>query len=67
MLSPGVEVVTAPASITAWFKDPHVASGRVTVAFWENPRSSRRLSELNFQMQHPASGVSLVVGVISRS
>lgn len=65
----GVEVITAPISITAQFEEPLLVPGRVMIRFWETtvnggPGSAQGLS---FRMQQHGSSTSHVKGLISKS
>lgn len=68
VVSSGVGVITAPVNITAQFKEPLLAAGRVTIKFWETTQSGGQSSaqRLSFLMQRQGSGVSHMMGMISR-
>ncbi|XP_069557702.1 uncharacterized protein [Brachyistius frenatus] len=70
----GVEVITAPVSVTVHFQEPLSAPGEVTIRFWETTRSAGEPSSsssssrgLGFHMQQRGRSVSHLVGRISRS
>ncbi|XP_034548884.1 uncharacterized protein si:ch211-12e13.1 [Notolabrus celidotus] len=65
----GVEIITAPVSITAQFKDPLSVPGRVTLRFWEttDDRSQSSARGLSFHMQQSGRSTSHMIGSISRS
>ncbi|XP_040898556.1 uncharacterized protein si:ch211-12e13.1 [Toxotes jaculatrix] len=65
----GVEVITAPVSITAHYKEPLLVPGKVTIRFWETTRNGGQSSAkgLSFHMQQHGSSTYHVVGQISRS
>ncbi|XP_042343470.1 uncharacterized protein si:ch211-12e13.1 [Plectropomus leopardus] len=64
----GVEVITAPASVTAHFKEPLLVPGRVTIKFWEMTKDKDQSPArgLSFDMQQNGSNISHICGLISR-
>ncbi|XP_026176693.1 uncharacterized protein LOC113138458 isoform X3 [Mastacembelus armatus] len=55
----GVEVITAPVSITAQFKEPLLVPGKATITFWEKIKDEGQSSfqGLNFRMQQHGSKI----------
>ncbi|GAA6226584.1 uncharacterized protein LOC108878046 [Lates japonicus] len=65
----GVEVITAPVSVIAQFKEPLLLPGKVTIRFWETTKNLLLSSTqgLSFHMQQSGSNISHLEGLISKS
>lgn len=68
VMSPGVEVITAPVSITAQFKEPLLVPGKVMIKFWETDKNGDQSPSqgISFHMEQHGNKIS-VVGRISKS
>lgn len=68
LMSSGVEVITAPLSVTAQFKEPLLVPGKVMMKFWETDKNGDQSSSqgVNFIMEQHGTR-NTVVGLISRS
>ncbi|PWA18382.1 hypothetical protein CCH79_00009888, partial [Gambusia affinis] len=53
VVPPGVEVITAPVSVTAQFKETQPAAGTVTIRFWDTSKNAGLSADedLSFQVQ----------------
>ncbi|XP_022068505.2 uncharacterized protein si:ch211-12e13.1 isoform X2 [Acanthochromis polyacanthus] len=65
----GVDIITAPVSISVQFKEPLLVPGKVTISFWEEVKDGAQSSArgLNFHMEEQAGSMSHILGLISRS
>lgn len=65
----GVDVITAPVSISVQFKEPLLVPRKVTVRFWEEAKDGAQSSArgLSFHMEEQARSISHLVGLVSRS
>ncbi|XP_032434217.1 uncharacterized protein LOC116729652 [Xiphophorus hellerii] len=65
----GVEIVSAPVSVTAQFKETPPAAGTVTIRFWGKSKNAGRSADedLSFQVQLQGQSSSHMVGLISRT
>nr|XP_020454925.1 uncharacterized protein LOC109959698 [Monopterus albus] len=64
----GVEVITAPITITAQFKEPLSVPGSVMIDFWDTVKNGAQspAQGLKFHMRQHGSKMSHMVGLISR-
>ncbi|XP_068167714.1 uncharacterized protein si:ch211-12e13.1 [Antennarius striatus] len=62
----GVEVITAPVTVTANFKEHLLVPGRVTVNFWETNQRQSAAQRLSFNMHQQGTNITLMEGSISR-
>ncbi|KAM4745285.1 uncharacterized protein FYW61_011790 [Anableps anableps] len=65
----GVEIITAPVSVTAQFKETQPAAGKITVRFWKTSKNLAQSADkdLSFQVQLQGQNTSHMVGLISRA
>lgn len=69
VVPPGVEIVSAPVSVTAQFKETPPAAGTVTIRFWDKSKNVGRSADedMSFQVQLQGQSSSHMVGLISRT
>ncbi|XP_047236844.1 uncharacterized protein si:ch211-12e13.1 [Girardinichthys multiradiatus] len=65
----GVEIITAPVSITAQFKETQPAPGKITIRFWEISKKLGQSADkdIRFQVQLQGQSTAQMVGLISRA
>lgn len=65
----GVEAIRAPVSVTAQFKEPLSAPGKVVISFWETPveEGQSAAQGVSFQMEKHGTRTAHMVGFICRT